>query len=108
MKAMSMHVHRRPAVRNDLIDMYMHIARDNRDAAERFLDAVEATFKSVAEMPGMGTALPELNPRLPLLRRIPVKAFHNYVIYYVPTDGGIQVIRVLHAARNRDWLLKRE
>jgi len=40
--------------------------------------------------------------RLKGLRRIPVKGFENYLVFYLPHQGGIDVIRVLHGARNID------
>jgi hypothetical protein len=34
------------------------------------------------------------------LRRAPVKGFMNYLLFYIPRSGGIDVVRVLHAARD--------
>jgi toxin ParE1/3/4 len=35
------------------------------------------------------------------LRRWPVREFENVLIFYLPRDDGISVVRVLHGAR--DW-----
>jgi toxin ParE1/3/4 len=37
-----------------------------------------------------------------------VRRFRNYLIFYRPTDGGIEVIRVLHAARDISSILAEE
>jgi toxin ParE1/3/4 len=42
------------------------------------------------------------------VRRLPVKGFENYLIFYVPRSGGIDVIRVLHGARDIDNLFETE
>jgi toxin ParE1/3/4 len=34
------------------------------------------------------------------MRVWPVKGFENHLIFFRPIDGGIEVIRVLHAARD--------
>jgi len=38
------------------------------------------------------------------LRVWPIKAFENYLIFYQPTDAGIDVVRVIHAARDIEAL----
>jgi plasmid stabilization system protein ParE len=44
----------RPAiVDEDLAGLAQHIARDNVEAALRFLEAAELAFQKLAEMPGM-------------------------------------------------------
>jgi toxin ParE1/3/4 len=47
----------------------------------------------------MGRARPELAPDL---RSFP---FGRYVIFYMPLSDGIDVVRVLHSARDIDGLL---
>jgi toxin ParE1/3/4 len=39
------------------------------------------------------------------LRAWPILRFFNYVIYYRPVPDGIEVVRILHAARDRDAFL---
>jgi toxin ParE1/3/4 len=38
--------------------------------------------------------------RLVGLRRVPVKGFEKYLLFYTPRIGDIDVVRVLHAARD--------
>ena len=46
--------------------------------------------------------------RLKGLRRVPVKGFENYLLFYLPRENGIDVIRVLHTARDIDNLFAQE
>ena len=42
------------------------------------------------------------------LRRFPVKGFENYLLFYLPHQTGIDVIRVFHGARHIDNLFAQE
>jgi plasmid stabilization system protein ParE len=48
----------RPQAHDDVIALAQHIASDNLPAAERFLDAVEATCARIAELPRSGATRP--------------------------------------------------
>jgi toxin ParE1/3/4 len=78
----------------DLVEAALRIAEDNPVAADRWLDTVDAKCQLLAQMPEAGRRRPELAPDL---RSLPVG---SYVIFYRPVPGGIQVIRVLHGARD--------
>ena len=78
----------------DLVEIAFHIAEQNPMAAERWLDHIDAKCQALARMPEIGRKRFDLSPNL---RSLAVK---NYVIFYRPIRGGIQVIRVLHGARD--------
>ena len=64
-----MRIERHPTViEEDLPDIYGFIARDNPAAAERVLDAVEATLANLLARPESGVPYPTQNPRLKVLR----------------------------------------
>jgi toxin ParE1/3/4 len=42
------------------------------------------------------------------MRRLPVRGFDHYWIFYVPRPGGIDIIRVLHGARDIDNIFAEE
>lgn len=68
----------------------------------RFVNAVEAEYRRLAEMPGMGAKREEF-ARFPGLRSWPVHGFRNYLIFYQPIEtgeNGIEVLRLLHGAQN--------
>jgi toxin ParE1/3/4 len=78
----------------DLVEIAFHIAEDNPAAAENWLDAFGEKCQLLARMPELGRKRPDLAPKL---RSFPIG---NYVIFYRPVAEGIQVIRVLHGARD--------
>lgn len=52
-----------PMARRDLDEIWMRIAQDNIDAAERVVDEIEAAVRTLAQMPGMGHRREELPDR---------------------------------------------
>jgi toxin ParE1/3/4 len=91
-------VHTRPQAEADLEEIWWYIAQDNPDAADVLLDQIEERCAVVAQFPLMGTARHDL---LPSLRSL---AVGNYVVFYLPLNGGIEVARVLHGRRDLDAL----
>jgi toxin ParE1/3/4 len=84
----------------DLNELAEFIQRDSPDTAIRFLGAAEDTFQRLAMMPDLGQRQAFGRPRLADLRAWQVRGFKNYVIFYRPVAHGIEVVRVLHAARD--------
>ncbi|MHC4799837.1 MAG: type II toxin-antitoxin system RelE/ParE family toxin [Planctomycetota bacterium] len=76
------------------------MAQDNLDAAQRFFEEAEQAFRELAEIPALGRARNFDNPRLAGMRCRSIPRFENYLIFYRPVDNGIEVIRVLHGARD--------
>ena len=76
------------------------------ETALRFYDAAATTFKKLARMPAMGERHQSTNPRLSGLRVWRIEGFPNHLVFYRPFDGGIEVVRVLHAARDIDRALE--
>lgn len=95
-----------PAAEDDLINLWVYIARDNREAADRVYQAAEQTFSTLASMPSIGTLYPPKRARLEGIRFFPIKQFRNYIIYYRATTDGIEIIRILHAHMDRHKRLK--
>ena len=82
------------AARSDLDEIWFYIAQDNTDAADRFLGAIVSRFPKLATMPQIGRAREELSPRL---RSFPLG---RYIIFYRPMENGVEIVRVLHGARD--------
>ena len=57
-------------------------------------------------MPELGAARSFANPKLAGLRMWPIKGFEKQLVFYRPVKEGIEVIRVLHAARDIGPLLE--
>lgn len=94
------HIIRRPQASCDIAEIADYIAEDNLDAALRLVDAYDAAVKRLAEHPHIGTIFQPAIRRLSGLRVWPIHGFSNYLIFYRPLDGGIEVLRVIHGMRN--------
>lgn len=62
-------------------------------------------MERLAATPEMGGRYESDNIELAGMRVFPVSRFRNYLIFYQPTALGIEVIRVLHGARDIDRIL---
>jgi len=89
---------KRPLAENDLDEIWLYIAQDNPDNADALLDKIEERCQAIAQFPFIGTDRDEL---MPDLRSLPVG---NYLIFYMPIEDGIVVVRVLHGMRDVDAL----
>lgn len=87
---------RRPLAAADILDIWDYIAEDGIDQADRWVDKLDEKLELIATQPLMGRARDELAADV---RSFP---FRRYVIFYVPVDDGIDVVRVLHSGRDVD------
>ena len=87
-------------VEPELEAIWDRIAIDNIDAADRFVESAYATFQELAQMPGMGRVRHFPQERLRELRSFRVKGFENYLVFYGPVSEGIEVLHILHGARD--------
>ncbi len=89
-----------PQADRDIDVASLYIAQTSEERALRFLDAVAQTFRQLAEMPGLGNRQQFRSPRLQGLRRWHVQLFPAYLIFYRATEEEVEVVRVLHGARD--------
>jgi len=87
-------IRRTARAEEDLIDIWVYIAHDNIRAADRVLDEIEDSFFLLAEQPRLGRERPDIAPEL---RYLPVR---RYLILYRDIPEGIEIIRVVHGARD--------
>lgn len=85
-----------PQAEEDLIDIWLYIADDQPENADRWLDRLNEAAIRLAETPGMGTERPVLSAGL---KSFPVG---SYVLYYRVNDGHLELARVLPASRDVD------
>ena len=83
-----------PEARADLDEIWLYIAQDNPDAADKFIQAIISRFPKLAAMPQLGRKREELAAQV---RSFPVGC---YVIFYRPAENEIEVVRALHGARD--------
>jgi len=85
---------KRPDAEADLIEIWMSIAQDSIPRADAYLGMFEEHFGLLASQPHMGRKRPELGVGI---RSFPID---RYVSYYLPLPDGIDIVRVLHGARD--------
>jgi toxin ParE1/3/4 len=71
------------------------IASDNPRAAHQWLSKIEKTFEPLGTMPLMGVARFDVRPELRTF------AFGNYLILHRAPESGVDIVRVVHGAR--EW-----
>jgi len=77
----------------DLISIWMEIAKDNPAAADRILDAIEGRWLQLAIHPVSGLARDDIAPDI---RHLVVG---NYLTLYHLAGDYIEIVRVLHGLR---------
>jgi len=85
-----------PQAVEDLHEIADFLAAHDRDAARKLVDALKSRCQALGERPEMGRIRDELTPGL----RSSVVG--KYLIFYRagPKKQGVEVIRVLHGARD--------
>ena len=91
----------RPIVRtsqseDDLIEIWLHVGRDNEAAADRLLDRIEARWQQLVVYPFSGAPREDIGPGI---RHLLVG---EYLTLYRVHDDAIEIVRVLHGRRKID------
>jgi plasmid stabilization system protein ParE len=89
-----------PRAKQDINDIWAYIADDNIEAADRVLDALENAMVKLAKIPGIGHVREELTDR-----RHRFFLVYSYLIVYRHETKPLEIIRVLHAARDLQSIL---
>jgi toxin ParE1/3/4 len=92
----------------DMEGQAAYLNQGGRTVGDRFLVSARRVFEQIAAMPATGELIASRNPRLAGLRCMMVPKFKNHVIFYLPTVDGIEVLRLLHGARNVQGILDDE
>jgi toxin ParE1/3/4 len=82
-------LYKRPQVDLDLDSIWDFIASDNITAADHVLDRIGEVLDMLMRNPLAGRQRPELARGL---RSFPAG---NYIVFYLPLDDGIEVVRIL-------------
>jgi toxin ParE1/3/4 len=82
----------------DLQEISDYVCQFSPPAASRFLDEAEATIHRLEQFPKLGRACRFRDPALAGVRK---RLIHGtrYMLYYLPIDDGIEVLRILHGSR---------
>jgi len=93
-----------PQAVDDLFDIWSFVAQDNPEAADRVEEEIYRACDLLANSPLAGHTRRNLTP-LPL-RFWVVPRYTNYLIVYDPEKEPLQIIRIIHGARNLPAALK--
>lgn len=106
---MSGQVVKRPLVLQDLAVAAAYIQdQSGPQRAIRFLREANSTFAMLVGMSGMGTRYEPDEPLYSDLRYFPVTRHRKFLVFYRPFPDGIEVLRVLHGARDIAGILAEE
>lgn len=90
---------RQPLAKDDLLDGWDYLAEvSGMEAADRWVEQLDAKLSLLARQPQMGRQRDELAPGL---RSFPIG---RHVVFYLSLHDGIEVVRLLHGARDMDAL----
>ncbi|MFH1301455.1 MAG: type II toxin-antitoxin system RelE/ParE family toxin [Planctomycetota bacterium] len=83
----------------DVLNIWSYIAEHDTTAADQLIRRINDLLQQLAAHPGLGAKQEQLRKGL---RCFPIG---NYLIFYEPIENGIQVLRILHGARQWEDLL---
>jgi toxin ParE1/3/4 len=89
-------VTRRPQAETDVIDIWIYTAQDSLVQADRWVEQLDERLQLWATQPQIGRPRDELYPGLRSM------VFGRYIVFFTPSQDGIDVVRVLHSARDID------
>ena len=89
-----------PRANSDLIEIWSYIADDSAANADAFIDKLYETMQLLAGKPGSGRQREELAPGM---QSFP---FGRYIIFYRVVTSAIEIVRVLHGARDIEKLFE--
>ena len=87
-------VRRLPRALADGLDIWLHIAADNMSTADAMADRLDQAIERLSEYPELGPERPELG------RGIRVFPVESLIIFYRIEPRALEIVRILHAARD--------
>jgi plasmid stabilization system protein ParE len=93
--------------RDDIAEILNLIAADNQTAANRVYKAIEKAFASLSKFPGMGALIDDSDAEFAGMRFWPLTKWRHYLAIYKQLPDGVEVVRVLHSARDATRVLRR-
>lgn len=105
---MSREIIRHQTARDDILSEAYAIGERDLNASDCFLSATEAAIRRLAEMPGLGSVRRFKNPLFGELRMWPIPGFRKHLIFYRASEDTLEVVRVVHGARDLAVLFAEE
>ncbi|MEO6436476.1 MAG: type II toxin-antitoxin system RelE/ParE family toxin [Tepidisphaeraceae bacterium] len=93
-------IRRTRQVGDDVVAIYRYIHARSEQSADKVFDAIEKSVRSLLDAPGVGRHWNSPDPRLEGMRVTTVRPYRNYLIFFRTVPDGIEVFRIVHAARS--------
>ena len=84
-----------PVANDDLFDIVSFIAQDNPDAAQNWLRKIREVCDLLATTPMLGEERRDFG-----VAGCRCFTVGNYVVFFRPVDGGIEIARIGHGSRD--------
>ena len=97
-------VHPGEKSKQDVREIALYIAQENRSAALRFLDCVEETYSLLGEFPDIGHT--PVFDFVEGLKTVRVKHFKHYHVFYRIADHVIRIERIADGRRHLPLLFQ--
>jgi toxin ParE1/3/4 len=101
---MTLRIFKRPQAEADIEECFVYIAEGDFESGITFLQAVEESLNELSEFPLLGKTRNFASAELRMIRMWHVKGHENYLIFYTYSDNLIDLIRILHGARDAENL----
>lgn len=82
----------------DLREIWDHVSDDSQFQADRLIERFRSKLEHLAKWNTLGRPRPEM------ARNCRSYPFGKYCFFFRPIDNGIEVIRVIHSARDLDQI----
>ena len=83
-----------PRAQADLDEIWLYVAQNRQEAADRLIDRIVGHFALLSANPGIGQQCSHLAKDL---RR---STIGNYAVLYRPRPSRLEIIRIIHGARD--------
>ena len=97
---MSLLRHILPAAEDDLTEIGNYFDERDNTLAARFYEHFLKTVQTLVRSPYLGERCTFRNPKTKGMRIWQVSGFSNYLIFYRLQDEKLEILRVLHGARD--------
>ena len=88
----------------DLDGLIEYFRGTSIELAQRFVESSESTFRFLARNREVGQPCLFADPDVAGMRVWPIERFRNHLVFFRPTDVGVEIVRVLHGARDMEAL----
>ena len=99
-----MRIRKHTRAKLDVLEIYAHLGNDSERVAERFLTNLDQAIHTLTETPMIGRKSDIAVSGYPAPRIWHVPGFEDFLIFYVPSDEELEIVRVLHGKRDIESL----